>query len=217
LTSSSIDPIHLKLTEQHTSYVQCPRGWDPPEEAHIVSVQRELNGVKGLENGLLSTDLWNGLSGFVSIRSIRSPNPLIVIRSHHLNAYRISTEATERYLLFQQGPRSLLLGPFCCLVISGSSMLNLTFDRKSARILLVSITLADVTIQPVSLRVGHGAARHSKGQKLSAVIARRRFLPTKQSPSREVEIASAQKACLAMTGESFCPLRMARCAMENSQ
>jgi len=122
-------------------------------------------------------------------------------------------------------------------------MLNLTFDRKSARILLVSITLADVTIQPVSLRVGHGAARHSKGQKLSAVIARRRFLPTKQSPSREweiaslrysetafvianevkqspvreVEIASAQKACLAMTGESFCPLRMARCAMENSQ
>jgi len=30
-----LDPVNLTLTEQHTSYVQCPRGWDPPEEEHI--------------------------------------------------------------------------------------------------------------------------------------------------------------------------------------
>jgi hypothetical protein len=31
-----LDPINLlTLTEQHTSYVECPRGWDPPEEEHI--------------------------------------------------------------------------------------------------------------------------------------------------------------------------------------
>jgi hypothetical protein len=31
-----LDPINLlTLTEQHTSYVECPRGWDPPKEDHI--------------------------------------------------------------------------------------------------------------------------------------------------------------------------------------
>lgn len=32
-----LDPVNLTLTEQHTSYVQCPRGWKgtPPAEEHI--------------------------------------------------------------------------------------------------------------------------------------------------------------------------------------
>ena len=28
-------PINMTLTERHTSYVECPRGWAPPREEHI--------------------------------------------------------------------------------------------------------------------------------------------------------------------------------------
>jgi hypothetical protein len=30
-----LDPEPITLTERHTSFVKCPRGWDPPEEEHI--------------------------------------------------------------------------------------------------------------------------------------------------------------------------------------
>ena len=30
-----LDPEPITLTEQHTSFVKCPRGWDPPPEGHI--------------------------------------------------------------------------------------------------------------------------------------------------------------------------------------
>jgi len=64
---------------------------------------------------------------------------------------------------------------------AGQSIPDLLIMLSSARLLRGD---------EASLRVGHGVPRHSKGQKLHHVIARRRFLPTKQSPSRESEIAS---------------------------
>ena len=30
-----LDPEPITLIEQHTNFVKCPRGWDPPEEGHI--------------------------------------------------------------------------------------------------------------------------------------------------------------------------------------
>jgi hypothetical protein len=30
-----LDPINVTLTERHSSFVECPRGWDPPPEEHI--------------------------------------------------------------------------------------------------------------------------------------------------------------------------------------
>ena len=30
-----LDPKPITLTERHTSFVKCPRGWDPPPEEHI--------------------------------------------------------------------------------------------------------------------------------------------------------------------------------------
>ena len=30
-----LDPEPITLTEQHTNFVKCPRGWDPPPEEHI--------------------------------------------------------------------------------------------------------------------------------------------------------------------------------------
>jgi len=29
-----LDPVNVTLTEQRTSFVECPRGWNPPEEEH---------------------------------------------------------------------------------------------------------------------------------------------------------------------------------------
>jgi len=55
-------------------------------------------------------------------------------------------------------------------------------ERRRYLYLPLVMRHVDSTLAPVSLRVGHGGARHSKGQKLPGVIARRRFLPTKQSP-----------------------------------
>jgi hypothetical protein len=52
---------------------------------------------------------------------------------------------------------------------------------------------------PVSLRVGHGVPRHSKGTETSSMSLRGTVFVPKQSPIRGVGIASAEERRLAMT------------------